>query len=163
MKYLLWLPLALLSLSLGLVGKVLAPVLVLFAGEDGRLIRPFSYIWGQFDADLDEGRRSGLTPSRWRYLGRVKWLMRNPAYNFAYYIAGQYWDGLHNEPVVYEETPERLYIQHDWPGGWGVYYHGPLGQLKLGWKAFNVYWRDKPWGPEWRVPICLTYSPFKRR
>ena len=163
MKYLKWLGLASLNLLLGLIGKILAPVMVLWVDDKAILKWPLNIVWGQFDGDLDEGFRAGHTTSRWRWVNRFRWLQRNSAYNFAYWVAGQKWDRSYNTPVDSINTPTLQYIRHDWPTGFGIYYHGRWGQLKLGWKAFNVYWRTESWGSEWRVPICLSYSPFKRR
>lgn len=129
--------------------------------------------WFQpFDSSLDEGWKGGYLDPSWgatpfkRYLARVYWLYRNPSYGFDYWLFGLPFDFAQWRVIHYIETP-MLVLFIAIGNGFNVYYHGRLGMLKLGWKAWNYWqgdgWRKTPWGPVWRVPLCFTMSPFKRR
>ncbi|RRW94284.1 DUF7338 family protein [Pandoraea apista] len=144
---------------------------VLLADEDGNLPRWLS--WFQtFDASIDAGWKDGYFPYEWgaspswRYVARVRWLLRNPGYGIDYSLFGLTFDPACWRVLVNIERYD-LVLFFSIGNGWNLYYEGRFGQAKLGWKAWNYWqgnaWRDMPWGPAWRVPVCATYNPFKRR
>jgi hypothetical protein len=99
------------------------------------------------------------------FLLRVRWLYRNPAYGFDYFAFGLPFDPSRWRVLKYVNTPTlSLFIAIG--DGFNIEYAGRLGELKLGWKAWNYWnngqWKTVPWGPEWIVPLCFTYTPFKR-
>ncbi|CBJ37920.1 protein of unknown function [Ralstonia solanacearum CMR15] len=74
------------------------------------------------------------------------WLCRNPGYTFDYKILGCPFDAA------------RPLGRFNWTGRLG-----PI-RWKLGWKAWNMWdsnageWKARPWGLEWRIPLCATIS-----
>ncbi len=143
----------------------------LFIDEQGNLPRWLK--WFQpFDASLNEAWQGGYLDSSWgaspfkRYLSRVYWLYRNPAYGFDYWLFGLPFNPEEWRVLYYTETPE-LVLFFAIGNGFNLYYHGRFGMLKLGWKAWNR-WDGNGWEmPNWqhyaRIPLCFTVSPFKRR
>ena len=141
-------------------------LVVLFADEAGNL--PRWCRWFQtFDDTLDAGVRDGLFDYGSRYLNRVAWLLRNPAYGFDYYLLGLRWNLRQWQVIRYESTPKRdLFIAAG--NGFNVYYQGPLGTYKLGWKAWNHFdpasgQLSRSWGDNRRIPICFSCNPFRRK
>lgn len=147
----------------------------LFASEDGWLPRWLS--WFQtFDATLDSGWKdnyAGYTmPSSalGRWWQRTKWLYRNPAYGFSYWALGRAFDETKWHVLVWRRSAEfEVFIAYG-QGMFNVTYYGAQGTLKLGWKAWNYFdpglSRWKPgyvWGPEKRVPLAFSYTPFRRK
>ncbi|MBN4667885.1 hypothetical protein HUS70_13870 [Pandoraea nosoerga] len=144
---------------------------VLLADDDGNL--PSWLRWFQtFDASIDAGWRDGYFPTEWgetprmRYLARVLWLLRNPAYGLDYWLFGLTFDA-RGWRVLANIERDDLVLFFAVGNGVNLYYHGPLGEAKIGWKAWNYWlgnaWRETPWGPAWQIPVCATYNPFKRR
>lgn len=88
MRFIQWLLLLPLHLLMGLVCWVLSPILPLFA--IGRETLPKWLSWFQTpDAPLDgdSGFAVLYPPDKWpRYVRRVLWLIRNPAYGFAWTV-----------------------------------------------------------------------------
>ncbi len=143
----------------------------LLADDKGNL--PAWLKWFQpFDSSLDEAWRGGYLDPSWgispfkRYLARVYWLYRNPAYGFDYWALGVPFEASQWRVIRYIDTPQLvLFVAIG--NSFNVYYHGRLGMLKLGWKAWNR-WDGKGWNaPNWqryaRLPLCFTVNPFKRR
>lgn len=144
--------------------------LPLFANKDGWLPRWLS--WFQtFDASLDWGWQGGtFSPSMSQHWDRMKWLFRNSAYGFSYFVTGIPMDTSRWTVRRFVDTPETvLFWATSTDGYFNLYYHGRLGMVKLGWKAWNYWdaerqrWKTEPWGPEWRTQIVLSINPFKRR
>ena len=183
MTYLLYPFAALASLAMALVSVlVLNWIVVLFADGAGNLPRWLAY-FQTFDASLDEGmhaRRRELQagigeewaafdpfPLTWfeRYRNRALWLLRNPSYGFDYYLFGVRWHPVEWRVTTYIDRPDlTLFIARG--RGFNVYYHGRFGMLKIGWKAWNCFNGtdlSRVWGDGTRLPICCTYSPFKRK
>jgi hypothetical protein len=142
-----------------------------FADSSGNLPR-WLYWFQTFDATLDEGWKGGYLASSWgtpgwrRYLARVYWLYRNPAYGFDYFAFGLPFDPSKWRVLLDIET-DTLSLFIAVGRGFNIEYGGRFGELKLGWKAWNYWqagtWRTTPWGPQWRVPLCFTLTPFKRK
>ncbi|WP_231409615.1 hypothetical protein [Ralstonia solanacearum] len=129
--------------------------------------------WFQtFDASLDAGWRDGYISRSWgdtpirRFLARVYWLYRNPAYGWDYWPLGVRFNPCAWRVVRYVES-DALTLFVAVGNGFNVYYHGRFGMLKLGWKAWNCWdadgWKMQPFGPAWRLPLAFTVSPFKRK
>ena len=103
MIYIQYLLLAIISVPLTVLGIVLAPVLPLFADNQGWLPR---WLWWLQTPDNSLDGDNGWKTEHWQwryrlpislstYIGRVGWLLRNPAYAFgARYING-------NDTVTY--------------------------------------------------------------
>lgn len=139
-----------------------APV---FANEKGYLPNWLKWV-GTFDDTLDAGTRDGVFPdTNTRYWNRCMWLYRNPSYNFGYYVLGCEFKP--SEWEVKEYVPEgrnhRFYaVSKDGKFCLRFVWYGLL--FKIGFKAWNLYntdngeWKDKPWGPEWRLPFCFSFS-----
>ena len=89
LKWLLYLPA---SLAFDIVGRLLAPVVVLFADDEGWL--PSWLSWFQtpdnsLDGDRGHAERWGDSKEAWpTYVRRVAWLLRNCGYNFNICILG---------------------------------------------------------------------------
>ncbi|WP_247318210.1 MULTISPECIES: hypothetical protein [Ralstonia solanacearum species complex] len=129
--------------------------------------------WFQtFDASLDAGWRDGYIAQSWgdtplrRFMARVYWLYRNPAYGWDYWPLGVKFNPRAWRVVRYIES-DTLTLFVAVGDGFNVYYHGRFGMLKLGWKAWNCWdsdgWKVTPFGPAWRLPLAFTVSPFKRK
>lgn len=138
----------------------------LFASQEGWLPRWLSWI-GTFDASLDAGWKDGYFTKGTKpwslWWARVRWLMRNPAYGFAYQVLG----------IPFDKTAWKAFFKQ---GAWGELFlaksksgHFNLtsrifGQrFKLGWKAWNYFsveeggWKKEyQWGPEMKAPHVAT-------
>lgn len=143
----------------------------LFVDEKGNL--PNWLKWFQsFDASLNEGWQGGYLDPSWgaspfkRFLARVYWLYRNPAYGFDYGPLGLSFDAKEWRVIRYIDTP-KLVLFVAVGSGFNVYYHGRFGMAKLGWKAWNRWdgngWNTPNWQHYTRLPLCFTLTPFKRR
>jgi len=171
-KSLTWLPLACFDMAFSLFAMVFCSWwLPAFANARGWLPRRLS--WFQtFDASLDWGWQGGtFPPSFSQHWDRCKWLFRNPAYGLGYGPLGIPFDPSDWTVHRVVRTPaKQFFFASSRHGHFNLYYHGPLGMYKLGWKAWN-YWDIetldwKPgyqWGPEMRTAIAASFSPFKRR
>ncbi len=143
----------------------------LFVDAQGNLPRWLKW-FQSFDASLNVAWQGGYLDPSWgaspfkRYLSRVYWLYRNPVYGFDYWLFGLPFFAKEWRVIRYIESPQLvLFIAIG--NGFNVYYHGRLGMFKLGWKAWNYWegngWKKTSWGPQWRVPLCCSFNPFKRR
>lgn len=153
------------------------PLCMFFVNKDGNL-RGWLYYLQSFDATLDEGWENpgyGYKLS-WNILGmtikvpiwwqRTKWLCRNPAYGFSYWIVGI---PMNLDDWTITEFSDYWFKAVSKDGYFNYYYSGPYGQLKIGWKAWNYFdsstgkWKENyQWGPEMRTMLCCTPTPFKR-
>lgn len=178
MVYIKYAFLTILNLLFTLFAVIVAPIVSLFASNDGWL--PNWLKWFQtFDASLDAGWKDGYfgsfsTPPTgyklWWY--RTKWLWRNPAYGFCYWVLGtsfkpEDWtvtfvqDGNYTKFIAWSKDRKHFCLS----------YNGRFGSWKLGWKAWNYFqhldadgkpvWNDQPWGPEWIAPISFTPNFWK--
>jgi hypothetical protein len=167
-----------LNLLFTLFAVIVAPYVALFAGKDGWL--PDYLKWFQtFDASLDAGWQDGYfgtfsaPPTGWRlWWLRTKWLWRNPAYGFCYWVLGT---SFKPEDWTVEQFVQdgnySLFVARSKDGHFCISYNGPWGSWKLGWKAWNYFqkldeqgkpvWNDKPWGPQWIAPISFTPNIIK--
>ncbi|MBN4664221.1 hypothetical protein HUS70_03210 [Pandoraea nosoerga] len=165
--------LVLASLLMTLLAWALAPALAAVADDSGNL--PRGLRWFQtFDATLDAGWQDGYLDASWgttplrRFLARVWWLYRNPAYGWDYGPFGVPFKAADWRVLRYVERPDLvLFIAIGRGGAFNVYCHARWGMAKLGWKAWNR-WDGRDWGaPAWagyeRIPLCFTVNPFKRR
>lgn len=145
-----------------------APLLV---DRDGNLPRWLR--WFQtFDASADAGWRDAYYTG-WlaethvgRYVARVMWLCRNPAYGFDYELLGVPFAASEWRVVRYVES-EDMVLFFAVGRGFNFYYEGRWGKYKIGWKAWNR-WDGTSWdAPNWseyeRIPLCFTLNPFHRR
>ncbi|MCL1618321.1 hypothetical protein [Ralstonia pseudosolanacearum] len=130
--------------------------------------------WFQtFDASCDAGWRDGYIDASWgatpvrRFFARVYWLYRNPAYGWDYWPLGVPFVPTDWRVVRYTDTDALTLFVAVGGDGFNVYYNGRWGMLKVGWKAWNCWdgttWKAMPFGPEWRLPVCFTLTPFKRK
>lgn len=148
------------------LAMLLAPVIVLFADRHGWLPRWLMWFQTQ-DASLDDTLWLGWKPGYW---SRVRWLWRNPAYGFGYYVLGIPW--VKEEWVVYVDPEPVIFRALNFKRRVSSYYfwRGWL-QLKLGYKA---WWYIKsgrltdgkppvyPAMPkDVRVPFVFEINPFK--
>lgn len=158
------------------IAYALAPAVALFCKDDGYL--PEWLAWFQtFDAPLDAGVRDGypgFDPKDSKWWNRTKWLWRNPAYGFCYWVCG-----ISFEPNRWVVTK---YIKH--PDGStdfeakclddGHFNKMTADGYKFGWKVWNYLdhidengkpvWKTQPWGPEWIAPVCFSVAnPFKKK
>lgn len=145
------------------VAKLLSPVLPLFASSDGWL--PNWLKWFQtFDANLDTGVTDNKFPHTYRYIDRVRWLFRNSGYGFSYYALGcRYFPG---EWTLVKWTYHTFYAVSADGHFCLIYTFNNRVWVKLGWKASNMFdpsegWSQRPWGPEWRIPIVFSTNLFK--
>ena len=126
---------------------------VLFVDENGNLPRWLSY-FQTFDATIPKG-----------YLNGVKWLMRNPAYGFDYYVFGIPWNPSDWTIDRFEADENRvLFLATSKNGGFNFYYLGKYGMYKFGWKVWNDFTGTKlnsRFGDGSHIPICFSVNPFK--
>lgn len=120
-----------------------------------------------FDATLDAGLLPGETSSYWT---RMRWLYRNPAYGFSYWVLGhtfepQLWicDEYHPYPSTFTFRAHDVHGNFEYMAVWfGI-------KIKVGWKAWNYFsfannipaWRNDPWGPEMIAPFVFSISLAK--
>lgn len=122
-----------------------------------------------FDATLDAGLAPGAKSTYWT---RMKWLYRNSAYGFSYWVLGVKFD-----PALWtiaefvpDGTGDVLRFRAEGPSGqYNLNYQTDHWHIKIGWKAWNMYdhtgetwWMDKPWGPEMRIPFVFSISPVRK-
>lgn len=144
-----------------------------FSSAEGNL--PSWLKWFQtFDATLDEGWKNGYFPVTGIPTGlalfklRVRWLYRNPGYGFSYYALGVTFEPGSWRVRVYRTNGVSSLFFATCGLKFNFEYGGPLGEYKLGWKAWNYYdttakvFKSTPWGPEMRAPLCGTINPLKR-
>ncbi len=161
-------------------------VAVLFCDWKGNLPRWLK--WFQtFDATCDEGmlaRRRYLAAGSpageypWddyiaeptsrsdEYQNRLRWLNRNPAYGFDYALFGIHWCDEDWLVIKYETSGKYTLFIATGPA-WNIYYQGPWGTYKLGWKAWNNFkdgkWKDPTDGTKFdRAVLTFSPNPFKR-
>lgn len=132
----------------------------LFCDKNGWL--PTWLDWAQtFDNSLD----STVTgPGYW---GRVKWLYRNPAYGFSYWVLGVPFNPEEWKVWVHtgsEETKDLYFYAVGPNGQFNEHYYRDGEHVKRGWKAWNMWdaekkqWKTEPWGPQWRIPFVFSIS-----
>jgi len=120
---------------------------VLFADANGNLPRWLSY-FQTFDAPIPKG-----------YLNGVKWLMRNPAYGFDYYVFGIPWNPENWTVHTFNKSGTTTLFVATGDGAFNIYFSSPVINIKLGWKAWNNFTDGKfnsNFGDGTRLPICLT-------
>jgi hypothetical protein len=87
MIFIYWSACAFMSVVMSIIAWIFAPLMVLFAGDDGRLPRLISW-FGQEDNSLDgdepwrDSTAHPLVNAMPRYIRRILWLWRNPAQVF---------------------------------------------------------------------------------
>ncbi len=136
----------------------------LFADEAGYLPNWLKWVH-TFDDTLDAGTRDGIFPaSNSRYGNRVRWLHRNPAYGFGYYVLGipfvaADWTVEKYDAATGEFTARCKNGHYNKRFVWrGI-------RIKFGMKAWNMFdretgaWKTEAWGPEMRIPF--SFSPSK--
>lgn len=183
MLYLKWLCFALSEKAMDLLNYFTAPIVVLFADENGWLPEWLSW-WQTPDNSLDgdEPWRSGRRPfaknTGWRrYVNRIAWLYRNSMYGYA------------NSVVGVEKSPGCILRKNfDWPDSGKPSGYDDAGGPALRWtlykggrkSAFQVFW-VKRWGRrrcirvnigwklwDWDNPIwsscncVLSINPWKK-
>jgi len=152
---------AALSVALGALTWLIAPLLAKTVGPDGNLPRRLR--WFQtFDATCFEGRKP-----QYGFVGTDQeaatwWLRRNPGYGFDYWPLGCVFDPAAWHVLAYRPDGS-LFIAIGPRGRFCL--EGKFGlRFKFGWKAWNYFdpatraWKTTPFGPEWRAPICFTIS-----
>lgn len=150
-----------------IVAYLLNPIVVLFANDDGWLPPYPPFKWFQtFDASLDtgwqDGKWTGIWDGRYRYLARVRWLYRNPAYGWSYYVLGC--EFIPAKWTLVKWTYRVFYARSEDGHFCFKYTFLPSGTwFKFGWKAENMHdpesptgWSLEPWGSEWRIPIVTS-------
>lgn len=187
MKYLKWFLYAFTSLLIDCVSRpFLNWIVVLFSDSKGNLPGFLKY-WQTFDNDLYAGQHERekeiLTGEgetwRWfvpltdlwfyRYWNRAFWLLRNSCYGFSYYLFGVDWHKETWRVVKYDDTSERTFFFAVSGDAFNLYYHGPLGMYKIGWKAWNMFdtvtntFTRDAWGDGGKIPHVVSANPFKRK
>jgi hypothetical protein len=156
---------AIASLLFVVVTMIFAPLIAKFVDAEGNLPKWLS--WFQtFDATLFEGRQPqyGFTGTDEEVA--TKWLRRNPGYTFDYEPLGVAWDKTQwTATFVKTQDGTTRFFAKGPNGQFNYEYGGKHLQVKLGWKAFNLYnadtgtYRDGNWGPLPRIPVCFTIKP----
>jgi hypothetical protein len=146
------------SLLTTLLSLLLNPIAILFAKQDanGQWWLP-RWLWyfQTFDTPLPGG-----------YLANLKWLTRNPAYGFDYYLWGVNWNPEDWHVSSYQAATDGsvLFVAFSTADAFNFYYSGSLFNFKFGWKAWNNYTNgkfDRNFGDGKRIPICLTIKLTK--
>ncbi|MDE3023316.1 MAG: hypothetical protein KGI54_15955 [Pseudomonadota bacterium] len=145
----------------------------IFCDANGNL--PKWLKWFQtFDATCDEAWKGGYIAASWgstpfrRYLARVYWLYRNPAYGWDYWPFGMQF--IPNEWTVKKYTSIKSSVTFFAIGpklAFNFYMQRGGLYVKIGWKAWGYFdpiekkWLNTSWGPSMRVPLCFTVM-YKR-
>jgi phage pi2 protein 07 len=132
-------------------------IVVLFADDAGNLPKCLKY-FQTFDNTLDAGTNKFSS----RYLNRVMWLMRNPAYGWDYYVFGLKWNK--DDWTVKKFTTDgttTTFFATSKNGAFNFYYEGKFGKWKFGWKAWNYFQKDTngftgTFGDSTHVPVCIS-------
>lgn len=119
-----------------------------------------------FDGTLDAGLLPGETSC---YKTRRRWLNRNPAYGWSYWVLGVRFTAGEWTVKTFETSADgHITFYASGPHGTFNWYGVRWGILwKFGWKAWNNFdtatgtWKTEPWGPEWRIPIVFSFSIAK--
>lgn len=160
-------------------------IVVLFCDEEGNL--PKCLYWfqtfdntcyaGQYCRQSEIAARLGgdtwidfipYPTTAWqRYLNRGKWLFRNTAYGFDYYLFGLEFIPSNWKCVKWVRT-DTLELEIHVGDGFNIKYLGYLGSYKFGWKASNMYDSNSNtypgiWGDLNRIPLAFSINPFKRK
>lgn len=153
------------NLFVTLIAWILAPILPLFASDDGWL--PKYLWWFQTPDNSIDGDNAFNTPSKHpyitkmpRYWRRVFWLIRNPSYGFN-------WTVLATKPYKYYGD---LFAKDKvgWCFSWIVdtkYFHfvstlfGKYLKFRIGWNLANSL-IDKTYKGN-IIKYCFTCNPFK--
>jgi hypothetical protein len=115
-----------------------APV---FATKENRLPKWLTW-FDTFDADLDRGVTDGFFTGPPSYWNRVKWLYRNPAYGFSFFVLGvpykkTEWILKYYVPAT-PSAPESFFAYT--PQGYFNAVFVKFGlKFKIGWKAWNHF------------------------
>jgi hypothetical protein len=132
------------SIAFTLLGVALAPALPVFAvqrtvywSSSPQWMLPQWLNWFNTpDDNLDAGVRCGFFDAKWgTYINRVRWLLRNVAYGFSWFVLGGWIEGEVSQRPFLGGT---LYTTTD--GHWGF----TNAYFKIGWKLFqahNANWR----------------------
>lgn len=139
-----------------------------------------------FDASVDAGwagnyftekgtyNRNNL-PSYWkRKWYQIRWLYRNCAYGFAYWLLGTKIDT--SDWIIhkcdYQPGKKFIFFAYNSQGYFQFIVRLPRGGLNFGWKILNYYSLERrewyhietgqPWGPEWRTMHVISFNPFKK-
>lgn len=172
MQYLRWFVLALASTVLSLVAVVLSPVLPLFA--IGRDTLPRWLSWFQTpDNSIDGDYGFRFEHAQWRYrlpaplaryVGRVLWLIRNPAYGFDWFIAaasvspsdGLTFTGNPNTRDKPEGVEGRLFVQVG--EYWNFIYIRRFGAKRC--VFINLGWDLRGFAEANSAPRTMTLHPL---
>lgn len=180
--------LALLDLAMNLVGRCLNWLFVLIAGDRDRLPGKLGTWFGQHDSTLDgEEIRFIQDTMRWRdtvtdaqgkttypaknkfarWLLRTKWLNRNNAYGFSYWVIGA--PGPFTEVVTTGTLPSDRYpakegeLWQEYTGANGVRYfqwryvkdrgNGQCIEARIGWKIASA--------TDAHAQLVMRWTPFR--
>ena len=173
-----YISLVIISLSVSFLNYFLAPIVVLFASDDGWL--PHWLWWFQTpDNSLDgdggwqtEHRRFKVENAAWkRWYNRVTWLYRNSMYGFAIDVLGATTYGtdelivvgdpkVSNRPIYnglvrryIKRKGEIVYFQWYYVRQWSSI---RCIRINLGWKL----WGFKPGSPETNRQLTFSPNPF---
>ncbi len=119
-----------------------------------------------FDGTLDDGLLPGETSCYWT---RMRWLYRNPAYGFGYWVLGAEFDPAKWKVETLEIVDGKVRTFYaTGPNGRFNWYAERFGiRWKIGPKAWNYYdsstgrWKEFCWGPVWRAPFAFSISLAK--
>lgn len=137
--------------------------------KSGFKLPPWLCWFDTFDADLDEGVRSGLVQAKTLFGGRVLWLYRNIVYGYGYWALGAEFKAENWVVIKHTQTPTSLffYAVDTATGRFNLHCNISKVRLKLGWKAWNYWqgdtktWSAVPFGPLMRVPFTASISKFQ--
>lgn len=116
-----------------------------------------------FDGTLDDGLLPGEVSTYWT---RTRWLYRNPAYGFSYWVLGIDFYPKDWAVIGYSADPFRFLAEDRFDNF--NYMAVVFGvKFKIGWKAWNYFdtetlrWKMVSWGPVWRAPFVFSVSIAK--
>jgi len=183
MIYLKWLVLALIDILLLLTVPLAAPVVAAFTRYQpwGQPAYTWGWLWGTYDnpPQGDEGfvRKRAWFPGEcygWKgYLNRINWMIRNPCYGFARWVALDYRPDTVQEVVGHDGISDKAGIP-----GWYFVRVRDLATMKvIGFEFYGVFpypfWkgRDLRMRLGWKImtskfkvngfaPIVNTINPF---
>ncbi|KPC53039.1 DUF7338 family protein [Amantichitinum ursilacus] len=167
MPILIWLLLLPLDVLMTFAAYLLAPLLPALATDAGWLPRGLSWFQtpdNPLDGDADFSATHAATP---RYMRRVLWLWRNPAYGFAWTVlAARLVDGASftfaGDPAVQDRPVFKA--------GWMWLRSGRYWHWYLVWPSFtgrclriNLGWKLTPDGHNANAMFVCSANPFMRR
>ena len=169
-----YIPLAVVDIVADFLAILLSPIAALFyEKKEGReYLKPFWKWTTTHDAPVDAGRVDGyfkVSDNSWgRYVSRVKWIFRNPAYQVSHWLGYDQTGvdttkGLYKDPLWDSGVPNKAFwkvknskgqvgflYQQQW-----YYYKNYCVEMQFGWK---LYRRD----PDKKCMIAFRFSPFKK-